>query len=231
MVERTLEPELMDEPGLDPRLHRHALSGLRRINRVSRSDAILWPAIAHAARLHHPRHMRILDVGCGGGDVAVALWRRAARSGLPIQIDGCDKSSFAIEYAKEQAAECGHAVRFFQLDVLKQPLPGRYDVVMCSLFLHHLGQADAERLLRSMAAVGECVLVNDLRRSVVGYALAWAGCRLLTRSSIVHVDGPRSVVAAFHQDDLLQLARKSGLTGATISRHWPQRLLLSWRRT
>ncbi len=35
--------ELMDQPGLDPVEHARALRGLGRINRVSRSDAILWP--------------------------------------------------------------------------------------------------------------------------------------------------------------------------------------------
>ena len=48
--ERKLQSELMDQPDLDQTLHIHALRGLQRINAVSRSAAILWPAIADLAR-------------------------------------------------------------------------------------------------------------------------------------------------------------------------------------
>src|SRR5439155_9017041 len=96
-----------------------------------------------------------------------------------------------------------------------------YDVVMCSLFLHHLSDEQAPVLLRAMAdAAGSLVLINDLRRSRLGYTLAWLGCRLLTRSPIVHVDGPRSVAAAFSPEEALRIAERAGLHGATISRHW-----------
>ena len=73
------------------------------------------------------------------------------------------------------------------------------------------------------------VLINDLRRTRAGYVLAWLGCRLLTRSPIVHVDGPLSVRAAFSLDEVRQLAEECGLSGATLTTHWPQRFLLDWR--
>ena len=41
---RLREPELMDQPGLEERLHRGALVGLRRINRISGSGRIVWKA-------------------------------------------------------------------------------------------------------------------------------------------------------------------------------------------
>ena len=56
------------------------------------------------------------------------------------------------------------------------------------------------------------------------------GLRILTRSPIVHVDGPLSVRAGFQPGEVLDMADRAGLRGARITRHWPQRLLLSWRR-
>ena len=47
--EHRLEPELKDQPDLDQGMHRDALRGLRRINELSRSVAIMWPEIAAAA--------------------------------------------------------------------------------------------------------------------------------------------------------------------------------------
>jgi hypothetical protein len=102
---------------------------------------------------------------------------------------------------------------------------------MCTLFLHHLVQEDAEQLLRRMAkAARRCVLVDDLVRGRTGYFLAWAGARLLTSSRIVHVDGPLSVRSAFTLPEVRALAEKAGLHGARFRRHWPQRFLLSWRK-
>jgi 2-polyprenyl-3-methyl-5-hydroxy-6-metoxy-1,4-benzoquinol methylase len=229
---RRLQPELMDQPGLDAGLHRGALAGLARLNVVCRSAAILWPEIAAAARRVRPTALKVLDLACGGGDNAIEISRRASREGLDIQVHGCDISPVAIDESRRRCQQAGAAnVSFSQLDVLRQPLAAGYDAVISSLFLHHLEKQQAIELLRKMAAAaGQFVLVCDLRRTAAGYALAWAGSRLLTGSPIVHVDAPRSVAAAFDVSEVRALARQSGLDGATIARRWPQRWLLSWRR-
>ncbi len=225
---RIRKPELMDQPGLDAGAHATALRGLRRINQLSRSAAIVWPALARlGARRGGPT--RVLDLATGGGDVPIALARRAAVSGLDIRIDGCDISPVAVEFARRNAEDAGVPTRFFRLNVLEEPIPDRYDAVTCSLFLHHLADDEAVGVLRKMAeATGELVLVNDLIRCRLGYGLAWAGCRLLSRSPIVRHDGPASVDAAFSLAEAEELARRAGLVGARLTRHWPFRFLLSW---
>ena len=228
---RRREPELMDQPGLDADLHRQALSGLARVNLLSRSAASLWPEIRNLAqRLSRP--IRVLDVASGGGDVALVIARRAARRGLEVRVEGCDLSPVAVAYARERAEGSGvRNVGFFQLDALQSSWPEGYDAVTCSLFLHHLSESDAQRLLQKMAETARhLVLVNDLRRSRTGYALAWLGCRILSRSAVVHNDGPLSVAAAFTMGELRELAMRSGLVGATVIRRWPQRMLLVWKR-
>ncbi|MFN5696272.1 MAG: hypothetical protein ACK486_04460 [Cyanobacteriota bacterium] len=60
--------------------------------------------------------------------------------------------------------------------------------------------------------------------------LTWVGTRLLSRSPIVQIDGPLSVGGAFQLDEVRQLASAAGLAGAQITRFWPERFLLSWRR-
>jgi 2-polyprenyl-3-methyl-5-hydroxy-6-metoxy-1,4-benzoquinol methylase len=219
----------MDQPGLGAAEHALALSGLRRINRLSRSDAILWPAISRLAKAAPGASIRVLDLACGGGDVAIALKRRASRARLGVQIDGCDKSAEAVRYAQQTATEQNVRMRFFTLDVLADGIPEGYDVVCCSLFLHHLDEAEAIGLLAKMAhSAGRLVMVNDLIRSRTGYALAWAGCRLLSRSPVVRYDGPVSVAGAFTVAEVRELASQAGLTGARLTRHWPCRFLLSW---
>lgn len=224
--QRRRVPELMDQPDLSEGEHHSALRGLRRINYLSRGAAILWPSLAKLAR---EKPIRVLDLATGGGDVAITLAGWSNRAGLDITVEGCDVSPRAIEFARERALAQPTNVRFFTRDALAEELPDGYDVICCSLFLHHLDDDSALLLLRRMAqAAGRLVLVNDLIRSYPGLLLAQIGCRLLSRSRVVHYDGPVSVQAAYQTREVLELADKAGLRGASLTRHWPQRFLLSW---
>ncbi len=218
-------PEIMDQPGLDPTAHRRALDGLARVNVVSRTAMAIWRALNRA--LGRPQRLRVLDVACGGGDVTIALWSLARRAGVQVQMKGIDISGPAIERAREKA-ECERAsVCFEKGDALTGRLEGGYDVVMSSLFLHHLDETDAVRLLRTMAAASRgLVIIDELNRSPTGYLLALLGTRLLSRSRVVHVDGPRSVRSAFSTTEVAELARQAALGSVQIQRRWPSRWML-----
>jgi 2-polyprenyl-3-methyl-5-hydroxy-6-metoxy-1,4-benzoquinol methylase len=227
---RRREAELMDQPGLDIREHRHALAALGRANLVSRTVASLWPRIRCASGTARRTPLRLLDIASGGGHVAILLARRAAREGIALDVTGCDNSPVAVDDARTRAARAGvERVRFEHADALNGSWPDEVDILVCTLFLHHLDEEEAVALLRrSKTAARRLVLVSDLRRSRLGYAFAWAGCRLLSRSRVFHVDGTRSVAAAFTPDEAGHLARSAGLAGAHITTLWPQRWLLAW---
>jgi 2-polyprenyl-3-methyl-5-hydroxy-6-metoxy-1,4-benzoquinol methylase len=224
----------MDQPDLSPARHRHALDALARVNFLSNTAGTLFVPLA---RLHDelgtPK-LRILDVASGGGDVALGLWRRARRAKLDWRIAGCDISPVAVEHAREKARREDALVHFYAQDVLRQPLVEEYDAVVCSLFLHHLEDKQAVALLRAMSDAGtsgtKLLLVSDLERCRTGLWLAHIVGRLLTTSSVVHTDGPRSVRAAFTPAEAERLAEQAGLSGATVQRCWPFRWLLTWRR-
>jgi SAM-dependent methyltransferase len=230
LEQRRLRPEVMDQPGLDPAQHARALRGLARINWWSRSSGILWPALLAQARAA-AGPLRVLDLATGAGDVPIRLSRRARRAGIPARIEGCDVSAVAVEYARQRAERVGADVHFFVHDALAGPLLSGYDVVMSSLFLHHLERGQARTLLARMAEQAQQqVLVNDLVRSPAGLLLAHVGTRLLSRSWVVHTDGPRSVAGAFTTGELRELAAEAGLVGAEVAWRWPFRMLLTWRR-
>lgn len=232
MNKRRLQPELMDQPGLDPREHAQALEGLRRINRLSRTGTILWSAIAQRAEAGSGRPLRVLDIASGGGDVPISLMGRALAAGFEMEIEGCDVSAEAVRIAQRHADDLRVPVRFSVLDALRDPIPDGFDVITCTLFLHHLKEDDAILLLRKMMqAARQQVLVDDLIRSRLGRLLATIGCHVLSSSRIVHFDGPASVGGAFTPDEALKLAERAGLVGAKLTRHWPQRFLLRWDRS
>jgi 2-polyprenyl-3-methyl-5-hydroxy-6-metoxy-1,4-benzoquinol methylase len=233
LAERDRQPELMDQPGLDPETHRRALEGLRVANVISRTSQVLWREIREAGIFrNNGQPLRILDIATGGGDVVIGVARLAARHGVAVETHGCDFNSTAIEYAQSMADKFGLSnAKFFQLNAVVDPLPEEYDVVMSTLFFHHLGDDEAKRLLGRIArSAGRCVLIDDLCRSRLGYIYAWAGGRLLTRSQIVHTDGPLSVSAAFTIPEFRQLAQEAGVRSAQFRRHWPQRFLMSWKK-
>lgn len=228
MRQREIRPELMDDPTIDPASHVRALRGLARLNALSRAWRILWPDVRSVVQsLNRPA--RLLDVASGSGDVPISLARRAAREGLTIEPAACDISERALAAAQSRAALCGIDLNVYKIDVERQELPGSFDIVCCSLFMHHLSSPTAFEVLKRMAgAAGHLLLVSDLRRTRTGLMLAWAASRLVTRSRIVHVDAVRSVRAAFRPDEFAQLAEQAGLSGATVRAAWPQRMLLRW---
>ncbi len=218
--------ELMDDPALNPAEHRRALAALVRLNRFSNTAGVLWRPILKLAN-ELQRTVRVLDVATGSGDVPRKLAEKAKRADVSLEIAGCDISATAIEEATRQPS----GVEFFVHDAVHDRLPTGFDVVTCSLFLHHLSEEDAIALLTNMEnATRHLILINDLARSRFNYCAAWIACHLFTRSRIVRFDGPASVRSAFTPKEALTLTERAGLHGATAQSKFPCRYLLSWRR-
>ena len=230
-AQRVLEAEIMDDPALEAQRHHAALRGLSTINLLSGSARTVWRPIARLARELGRERLRVLDVATGAGDIPLALWRKSQRTGLKLEIRGIDISERALDFARQKADASGAKIEFSCVDALEVELPAGYDAIVSSLFLHHLANEQAGRLLGTMArSTNHLLLVNDLRRSFGGWLLAHAAVRVLTRSDVARVDGPRSVRAAFSIPEIRDLALAAGMRDATVSPRWPCRFLLSWRK-
>jgi SAM-dependent methyltransferase len=229
---RQCEQEIQDQDGLDIRLLHQALDGLKRINFWTRSYRVLWPSIRMLAREAGAKRLSVLDIASGAGDIPIALWHRARREGLQLDIEGCDRNPDTVAYAQKEAAARQAEIRFFTWDALADDFPDKYDVVTCSLFLHHLNEDEAVLLLRRMAhAATRLALVNDLRRGAFSFMLVYLCSRLLWLSHVNRVDSLRSVRAAFTMPEGNELAQRADWTGATLRKHGPCRFLLSWKPT
>ncbi len=223
----------MDDPGLDPLDHARALRGLARMNRLSLAGRAHLPALVMAAgRAKGP--VRVLDVAAGGGDMAVALALAARRRGIPVRLTLADISPLAVEVGRHRLCEAGLDAEGVVLDAVAGPLP-EADLVVCSLFMHHLTESQAVSVLANMrlscsgrAGEGGVLSVNDLRRGVWGRVLADTVPRVATRSRVVHTDASISARAAFAPEELLDLAARAGMRGARVRACFPARMTLVW---
>ncbi|MFK7790120.1 MAG: methyltransferase domain-containing protein, partial [Phycisphaeraceae bacterium] len=226
---RELVGELMDDPALPEQEHALALKGLRRINAISRTAAVLLHQLVRLMGDDPSQPRRILDVACGDGDTTMMLVKLASKHGLPWQVSGCDISERAVSFARKRAIDLKVDSPFYQADALRDLDVQGYDAVVNSLFLHHLEDQQIVAFLRRLQDA-QHVVISDLVRSRRAYATTWLGVRLLSRSQVVHVDGPLSVRAALTKNEMCELAGQGGLTGATIQSSWPMRQLLVWSR-
>src|SRR5262245_59676921 len=117
--QRFLTPEDIDEPALEKEKLFGALRGLSRIKFLSASAGHIWGPVVRLARELGRKTLRILDVATGGGDIPLALWRKAQGAGLRVEILGVDISDRTLEFAAQQCHECGSDVRYEQRDILR----------------------------------------------------------------------------------------------------------------
>lgn len=231
---RYLVPEIMDDPQLPASDHELALKGLRRINRFSGTVPFLASRIERLTLRREQTHWEILDIGCANGENLIDLYMRLSKR-MSVSVVGWDISSYSIEKARELARTRGlssQCVRFEVVDALKVSQgQASADIVMNSLFMHHFEESFVVDLLKQSSMLARvAVIADDLRRTQLGWLLAKVGCLILSRSPVVHFDGPQSVRAAFTIDEITRLAKLAGLGSCSFVRHWPERYTLEWER-
>lgn len=214
----------MDDPNLDRASHLRALRGLQRINALSRTVATVWRPLVQLIRERRLTEPVILDLATGGGALAIGLMQRAARHSMSMRMVAADLSPVALDITRERAAAANITIDTVCLDALDADWPSGIDIVVNSLFLHHLADDDATTVLRHASMYSNHgMIMSDLRRTRRGLSMAHIGVRVLSRSPIVHADGPQSVRAAFTMPELDAIARRASLHQPQITAVWPQR--------
>ncbi|MDQ3693107.1 MAG: methyltransferase domain-containing protein [Chloroflexota bacterium] len=218
---RSAEPELLDAADPDPAELAENFRDIQRVNQLLGGRSIILrhlPPLLAAIPARQP--VTLLDLATGVADIPLAVLRWAERRDLAVTIVASDCSIPVLNLARERVA--GHpAISLARHDARAVPLPDkRFDVVLCSLALHHFTPDDAGRVLREMdrlASVG--FILNDLRRDRLGYAAAWIASRLTTRNRLTRHDAPLSVRRAYTPDELAGLLRRAGIGNVTITTH------------
>jgi SAM-dependent methyltransferase len=202
-------PELMDQPCSREEM-RECLRDLAWVNRwlMAYRPTLDW---LESLNLRGRGRVRILDVGCGYGDTLRRVEQWAKTRGIAAELVGLDLNPDIAAIAVE-ATPMGSGIRWMSGDVFDHPIDDPVDVVISSLFTHHLADADVTRFLRWMeehATLGW--FVNDLSRAPIPYHLfAWFA-RVMRLHPFVQHDGPVSIARAFRQEDWHSLCSAAGL--------------------
>jgi SAM-dependent methyltransferase len=205
--------ELMDGPSSYAEF-RDCLLDLEKVNRtvLAYRPTLAWLeqfAVKDGGPLH------ILDVGCGGGDMLrrVEVWARSRR--VAVQLTGIDLNPYAARAARELTGNS--SIEWVTGDVLAYRPSNPIDVVISSLFTHHLTDAEIVNFVSWMEQVAERGwFINDLHRKIAPYygfkALAW----VMRWHRFVRHDGAVSIRRSFLREDWERYCATAGLRESDV---------------
>jgi SAM-dependent methyltransferase len=220
--QRSTQDEWMDDPSVSFDELRACLVDLARVNVLTLAHRPTLQFLDRLAPLARAlgRPIEILDVGSGYGDLLREIAKWARRRRVEVSLTGVDLNPWAREAAIEATApELG--IEWVTADVFAHDLPRGIDVVVSSLFTHHLSDVQIVEFLRWMDANARLGwFVNDLHRHPLPYhVFAWFAVFARFHSFVRH-DGPVSISRAFVAADWHRLLTAGGIDPRHAEVQW-----------
>jgi 2-polyprenyl-3-methyl-5-hydroxy-6-metoxy-1,4-benzoquinol methylase len=202
------EPELMDRP--QP-VTAELVSDLRNLRQLNRHFGSYELTMHFLRRWIQPgAQLRVLDLATGSGDIPRLVIDYARKVGATVTVDAIDQQSSTLEIARGLSADYPE-IDFTQGDVLFSGEDGQYDIVLCSLTLHHFEEAAGVRLLERCRHLSRrFVLVSDLRRGFLATMGVYLLTALIYRASMTRTDARLSAERAFSFREFGSLAERAG---------------------
>src|SRR5438105_6643385 len=202
------EPELMDRPQLVSSELEKDLRNIRQLNRFFGSHRL----ILHFLRrwIKPGDHVCIVDLATGSGDIPRLIIDYVQKIGAKVEVDALDRQSATLEIARKLSGNYPE-ISYIDANILEWQPADPYDIVLCSLVLHHFSDEDAVRVLRRCRELSrKFVLVSDLRRGLLATAGVYFLTALIFREPMTRYDARLSAVRAFSFKELDKLARQAG---------------------
>jgi len=183
------------------------LHNLRQLNRYFGSYRLIKYFLR---RWIQPRtRLRVLDLATGSGDIPRLVVDYARQVGAAVTVDAVDQQAGTLEIARRLSAGYPE-IEFAQGDVLTFERES-YDIVLCSLALHHFSEVDAVTLLRRCRDLSQrYVLVADLWRGWLTTAGVYLLTNLVFREPMTKTDARLSAERAFSFGEFRSLAERAG---------------------
>ena len=216
-------PEWMDEP-CSYEDFRQCLVDLGQVNRLTLSYRPTLDFLDRLTATKQQQTLRIVDVGSGGGDMLHCVERWAKRRGIEVALTGIDLNPHAARAAREFTPVTS-AIEWITGDAFTYTEP--VDVVLSSLFTHHLEELEIVRFMAwSEAVARRGWFVNDLCREVTPYKLFGLLAKAMRWHRFMQHDGPVSFRRSFREEDWERMLREAGIANARVTRWTPGRLCM-----
>ncbi len=222
MLRKNLE-EILDSDECPAIETEASLRDLCRINRWFGGVATTRKLIERVAAATGRRHLSLLEVAAGFGEVPRTAAHQLARNGITLDITDLDRVPSHLQGDH----------RALVADALALPFrDASFDVVSCSLFAHHLEPRQLSQFAGEALRTSRCaVLINDLIRHPLHLALVYAGFPLM-RSYVSRVDGVASVRRAYTPEEVRTIVADGTQSAAKIdiSTHYLFRMgVIVWK--
>ena len=198
----------MDRPQLVSSELEKDLRNIRQLNRFFGSHRL----VLHFLRrwIKPGDHVRIVDLATGSGDIPRLIVDYAQKIGAKVEVDALDRQSATLEIARKLSGNYPE-ISYIDANILEWQPADPYDIVLCSLALHHFSDEDAVRLLRRCRELSQkFVLVSDLRRGLLATIGVYLLTALIFREPMTRYDGRVSAARAFSFAELDDLAGRAG---------------------
>ncbi|NGP78127.1 methyltransferase domain-containing protein [Balneolaceae bacterium YR4-1] len=170
------------------------------------------------------RRYSLLDIGFGGGDLALKLadWTKSDQIGMEITAIETDERAY--EYVKDMSTPPNITFRQISSTALREEGQS-FDFVISNHLLHHLNKGELLKLLDESKELSQKkVLFSDIERSDLGYLLFNTLSRPIFNDSFITEDGLTSIKRSYTASEL-----KSTVPPAwKVKRKFPYRLLLRY---
>jgi ubiquinone/menaquinone biosynthesis C-methylase UbiE len=218
---RSVEPEIMDDLDCKGPVVEQTLRELDAINRLLGGNDVTINGVEQLLEHSGKTKFVVADIGCGSGDMALRIVKWSASNGKDLSVIGFDANPNIVAFAREACKGISN-VSFEVLNVLEEVFAKKdFDIVVATLFTHHLEDDQLVALLRTMksqARIG--FVINDIHRHVFAYHAIGILTRLFSRSAMVKYDAPLSVRRAFKRKDLTSILGRAGINTYSLKWKW-----------
>ncbi len=217
---RSEAPETMDDFTMEGEILRDALDKIAAINQLLGGNGVTLNGIKVLLKSKpKAQHIRIIDIGCGNGDMLRTLANYAKQHNLNFSLIGIDANSFTIAHARQLSINYPN-ISYECKDIFEN-LNDDCDIMLCTLTLHHFKDKEILFLLenfKKLARIG--VVINDLHRSALAYYLFKAICFIFRLNAMSRDDGLVSILRGFKKVDLLTYSKLLNLKLFSIKWKW-----------
>jgi 2-polyprenyl-3-methyl-5-hydroxy-6-metoxy-1,4-benzoquinol methylase len=219
---RTDASEIMDDFDMEGEILRDALDKIAKINRILGGNKLTLEGVKSILEKNPINgKITIVDVGCGNGDMLRALADYADKNELEFDLIGIDANQFTVDYAKRLSVNYPN-IKFSCEDIFDEHFATlHYDIVLCTLTLHHFKDNEIMKLLKIFNANANLgIVINDLQRSSISYRLFQALCFVFRLNDMSREDGLVSILRGFKKPELEQFSKNLYLKDYSIEWKW-----------